>query len=47
MLRDPALRRDLARAGREWVLEHFTEERLVERTQAFYLSTWKEKTGTR
>jgi glycosyltransferase involved in cell wall biosynthesis len=47
MLRDPALRRDLARAGREWVLEHFTEERLVERTQALYLSTWKEKTGAR
>jgi glycosyltransferase involved in cell wall biosynthesis len=47
MLRDPALRLDLARAGREWVLEHFTQERLVERTQAFYLSRWQEKIGTR
>ena len=43
MLRDPALRRDLARAGREWVLEHFTEERLVERTQEFYVSALKAK----
>jgi glycosyltransferase involved in cell wall biosynthesis len=47
MLRDPALRLDLARAGREWVLEHFTQERLVERTQAFYLSRWQERIGTR
>lgn len=47
MLRDPSLRRDLARAGREWVLEHFTQERLVERTQDFYLSTLKARTGAR
>jgi hypothetical protein len=47
MLRDPTLRRDLARAGREWVLEHFTQERLVERTQDFYRSTWEARTGSR
>ena len=35
-LRDPSLRRRLAQAGREHVLQFFSEERQVTRTEALY-----------
>ena len=39
MLGSPELRRQLASAGRAWVLERFSSERMVERTQNFYLES--------
>jgi glycosyltransferase involved in cell wall biosynthesis len=37
MLGSPDLRRQLASAGRAWVLDRFSSERMVERIQNFYL----------
>jgi glycosyltransferase involved in cell wall biosynthesis len=42
LLREPALRQALGRAGREWVLEHFSREEQIRRTQEFYLRAWAE-----
>ena len=39
MLGSPELRRQLASAGRAWVLDRFSSERMVERTQNFYLES--------
>jgi glycosyltransferase involved in cell wall biosynthesis len=38
LLRDRGLRQELARAGRSWVLERFSQERQVRETQDFYLA---------
>jgi glycosyltransferase involved in cell wall biosynthesis len=40
MLAAPELVRTLGRAGRLFVLEHFSRERQVEQTEALYLDTW-------
>jgi glycosyltransferase involved in cell wall biosynthesis len=40
LLGDPALRAALGEAGRRWVVENFSRERLIERTQALYLEAW-------
>jgi glycosyltransferase involved in cell wall biosynthesis len=37
MLRDPAMRRDMAAAGRLWVLKRFTQKRQLDETQSAYL----------
>ncbi len=41
MLGSAELRRRFARAGREWVLEHFTRERQMRDTQDLYLEEWR------
>jgi glycosyltransferase involved in cell wall biosynthesis len=43
LLRDPTWAKDLARSGRKWVLEHFSEERQVQLTNEFYLRAWMER----
>ena len=43
MLREPDLADRLARDGREWVLSHFSVERLVKRTEEFYLESWNQR----
>jgi hypothetical protein len=43
MLQEPELRRKLAHAGRAWVLERFSLDRQVQRTQELYLQACKEK----
>jgi hypothetical protein len=40
-LRDPALRRRMGAAGRAWVLEHFSQEEQLRRTQELYLRNWE------
>jgi glycosyltransferase involved in cell wall biosynthesis len=40
VLRDPELRGRLAQAGRQWVLERFTQESQVRKTQELYLEAW-------
>jgi len=42
LLRQPELRKRLAEKGREWVIEKFSADRFIERTQQFYLGTWDE-----
>jgi glycosyltransferase involved in cell wall biosynthesis len=39
LLGSPDLRRQLASAGRAWVLDRFSSQRMVERTQNFYLES--------
>ncbi len=41
LLREPQLRQSLGSAGRQWVVEHFSQERQVQRTQEFYLRSLK------
>ncbi len=45
MLREPEWARETARAGREYVLQHFSVKNLVQKTQELYLRTWQEKTS--
>jgi glycosyltransferase involved in cell wall biosynthesis len=40
MLAVPELVRSLGRAGRQFVLEHFSRERQVQQTEALYLDAW-------
>jgi L-malate glycosyltransferase len=40
VLADPRLSTELACAGREWVLERFTEEQQVRRTEELYIKLW-------
>ena len=40
LLRQPDLSRRLAQAGRQWVLEHFTQEQQIRKTQELYLRAW-------
>jgi glycosyltransferase involved in cell wall biosynthesis len=47
LLRDPELRQEMGRAGRQWVLENFTQERLVQRTEEFYLTVWQRRARRR
>jgi len=42
LLRDAGLRARLGCIGREWVLECFTQECQVRRTQEFYLACWEQ-----
>jgi glycosyltransferase involved in cell wall biosynthesis len=41
LLRQPELRHRLARAGRQWVLEHFSHEQQIRKTQELYLRAWE------
>jgi glycosyltransferase involved in cell wall biosynthesis len=41
LLCQPELRQRLARAGRQWVLEHFSEEQQIRKTQELYLRAWE------
>jgi glycosyltransferase involved in cell wall biosynthesis len=41
LLRQPELRQRLARAGRQWVLEHFSQEQQIRKTQELYLRAWE------
>ncbi len=41
LLRDPRLRMEMGQAGRQWVVDHFSEELLVHRTQDSYLRLWE------
>jgi glycosyltransferase involved in cell wall biosynthesis len=43
MLQEPELRKKMAHAGRDWVLEWFSLDRQVQRTQELYLQACKEK----
>lgn len=43
MLRNPDERRAMAQAGRQWVLERFGKERMIRRTQDFYLQAWNQR----
>lgn len=41
LLRQPELGRELARTGRQWVLERFSQEQQLRKTQELYLRAWK------
>jgi glycosyltransferase involved in cell wall biosynthesis len=41
LLRDRALGQRLALAGRQWVLEHFSQEQQIEQTQKLYIRAWE------
>ena len=43
LLHNPDLRRGMGQAGREWVTEHFTVGRMVERTEQLYTQLLEEK----
>jgi glycosyltransferase involved in cell wall biosynthesis len=43
LIEDEEGRHEMGRAGRAWVIEHFTEERLIEDMRALYLSILKAK----
>ncbi len=45
MLRDPFKAREMANAGRDFVLDNFSVEKLVQRTQQFYLRAWEQRFG--
>jgi glycosyltransferase involved in cell wall biosynthesis len=45
LLQSAELRRQFATAGRQWVLEEFTEAQQIRRTAQLYLQTYLEKTG--
>ncbi len=45
LLRDPGLRREQGRAGRQWVMEKFARERQIQETEALYLEAWEQRTG--
>jgi glycosyltransferase involved in cell wall biosynthesis len=40
LLRQPELRRRMACAGRRWVLEHFSQEQQIRKTEDLYLQAW-------
>jgi glycosyltransferase involved in cell wall biosynthesis len=44
LLKDPDLRSRLASAGRNWVLERFSHEQQIQRTQQLYISAWEMST---
>lgn len=41
LLREPALAHRLALAGRQWVLEHFSQEQQIEQTEQLYIRAWE------
>jgi glycosyltransferase involved in cell wall biosynthesis len=43
ILREPAWAKGLARSGRKWVVEHFSQERQVRLTNEFYLHAWMQR----
>jgi glycosyltransferase involved in cell wall biosynthesis len=42
LLREPELRRGMGCAGRQWVLQRFSQEQQIQRTQEFYLYAWQQ-----
>jgi glycosyltransferase involved in cell wall biosynthesis len=40
LLREPELGHRLASAGRQWVLEHFSQEQQIQKTEELYLRAW-------
>jgi glycosyltransferase involved in cell wall biosynthesis len=42
LLADRGLRERMSRAGRQWVLENFSKERLMQRTGDFYIRAWEQ-----
>ena len=42
LLGDSGLRSAMGEAGRRWVMENFSRERLIERTQGLYLEAWSQ-----
>jgi glycosyltransferase involved in cell wall biosynthesis len=42
LLGDSELRSAMGEAGRRWVMENFSRERLIERTQELYLEAWSQ-----
>jgi glycosyltransferase involved in cell wall biosynthesis len=47
VLCQPELRQRLARAGREWVLENFSQEQQIKKTQQLYLDAFKTSRATK
>ena len=45
MVEDASLRRSLGRAGRQWVVEQFSQEQQVAKTQQLYREAWQERHG--
>ena len=45
LLHSPELRRQFANAGRQWVLQEFTEAQQIRRTAELYKQTYCYKTG--
>jgi len=43
MLRNPAWARGLAQQGRQWVLEHFTQEQQIRKTEELYLQALQQR----
>jgi glycosyltransferase involved in cell wall biosynthesis len=42
LLRRPELRRSLGHAGRQWVIQNFSQEQQIQKTQEFYLRAWEQ-----
>jgi glycosyltransferase involved in cell wall biosynthesis len=47
LLRDPELRQRMGRAGRQWVLERFSQETLLQQTTELYLRAWERRENLR
>jgi glycosyltransferase involved in cell wall biosynthesis len=47
LLRQPELRSRLAQTGRQFVLEHFSQEQQIRKTQDLYLSAWEVSPATK
>ena len=45
LLRQPELGQRLALAGRRWVLEYFSQEQQIRRTEELYLRAWNSSSG--
>jgi hypothetical protein len=45
MVEDAGLRRSLGRAGRQWVVEQFSQEQQVAKTEQLYREAWQERRG--
>jgi glycosyltransferase involved in cell wall biosynthesis len=45
LLREPGLRKLMGEAGRNWAMEHFTQERQIRQTQDLYLRALKQRAG--
>ena len=45
MVEDASLRRSLGRAGRQWVVEQFSQEQQVAKTEQLYREAWQERRG--
>jgi glycosyltransferase involved in cell wall biosynthesis len=45
LLGDPQMAQRLGEQGREWVLNNFSVERLIQRTEGFYSESWENRMG--